>query len=212
MTQSEMENNANIVINYYRSLEYNDATIAALLGNMQNESTINPERHETGGQGYGLVQWTPQSVLIEHSRAIGRSDYYNGDTQLMTINSELVGIPSSNNEWYSSAAFIQNYYNSGASPDMIGITADEFILNSMGWQADKLAVLFMAAYERPAYDPNVNHYQSRMRDALTWFDYMGGVIPPTPGGDKPVPGWSASALIQWGAIAESVKRRRKKHV
>ena len=42
LTQAEMENNANIVINYYRTLAYADATIAALLGNMQNESTINP--------------------------------------------------------------------------------------------------------------------------------------------------------------------------
>lgn len=211
LSQSEMENNANIVINYYRTLAYADATIAALLGNMQNESTINPARHETGGQGYGLVQWTPQSVLIEHAANIGITDYENGDNQLAVIHSELMADPAVNNEWYSTEAFIRNYYQSGATADMVGVTAAEFMSNAMGWQSDKLAVLFMAAYERPAYDPNVNHYQSRMEDALWWFDYMGGVIPPTPG-DKPIPGWNAGALIQWGAIAESIRRRRKNHV
>ena len=52
LTQAEMENNANIVIAYYRGLGINDNTIAGILGNMQAESTINPEREEIGGQGY----------------------------------------------------------------------------------------------------------------------------------------------------------------
>ena len=53
LTQSEMENNANIVIAYYRSIGVEDRTIASILGNMQAESTINPERYEGGvGPGY----------------------------------------------------------------------------------------------------------------------------------------------------------------
>ena len=42
LSQSEMENNANIIINYFRTLGINDKTISALLGNIQAESTINP--------------------------------------------------------------------------------------------------------------------------------------------------------------------------
>lgn len=52
LNQTEMENNADIVIAYYRGLGINDNTIAGILGNMQAESTINPEREEVGGQGY----------------------------------------------------------------------------------------------------------------------------------------------------------------
>lgn len=52
LTRAEMENNADIVIAYYRGLEINDNTIAGILGNMQAESSINPEREEVGGQGY----------------------------------------------------------------------------------------------------------------------------------------------------------------
>ena len=63
---------------------------------------------------------------------------------------------------------------------MIGITGQQFLDNSMGWDSDKLAILFMACYERPSYNPDVNHWQRRKEYALQWYEYMGGVIPPTP--------------------------------
>lgn len=50
-SQSEKENNANIVINLYRSLGINDDTIAGILGNMDSESTIQPHLTERGGGG-----------------------------------------------------------------------------------------------------------------------------------------------------------------
>lgn len=174
LNQQEMENNADIVIQTYQNKGYDNATIAALLGNMQNESSINPERIEAGGGGgYGLVQWTPQSVLIEHCQILGLSPYNDGDVQLQVIPAEVTN-QSGVAEWYSSQAFIEPYYNSGATSDMIGVTGQQFLSNSMGWSPDKLAVLFMVCYERPSYDPETNHYQQRMKDALTWYDYIGG--------------------------------------
>ena len=178
LTQAEMENNADIVITYYRRLGINDNTIAGILGNMQAESSINPEREEVGGQGYGLVQWTPVTVLQNHCTTLGLSPYNNGDVQLQVIISEILN-QSGVGEWYTTQAFIQNYYNSGATSDMIGITGQQFLDNQMNWAPDKLAVMFMAGYERPSYDPNVNHYNLRMQYALNWFVYMGN-IPPTP--------------------------------
>lgn len=181
LTQSEMENNANIIINYYRSQGINDNTIAAILGNMQAESTLSPVLTERGGGGgYGLVQWTPQSDLINACNVLGLSPYSSGDVQIQVVIAEILGNPASIKQWYTSQAFIQNYYNSGASADMIGITGQEFLDNSMNWTADKLAVLFMAGYERPSYDPSINHYSARQQYALNWLTYMGGIIPPTP--------------------------------
>ena len=151
LTQSEMENNADIIINYYRSLGINDKTIAAILGNMQAESSINPERQEVGGQGYGLVQWTPVIVLQNHCTTLGLSPYTDGDVQIQVLKAEIqnqAGVA----EWYTSIAFISNYYNSGATSDMIGITGQQFLDNQMNWAPDKLAVMFMAGYERPSYD------------------------------------------------------------
>lgn len=181
LTQSEMENNANIIINYYRSLNINDCTIAGILGNMQAESTISPVLNERGGGGgYGLVQWTPKQNLIDACSTLGLSPYTSGDVQIEVIIKEILGTPASIRQWYTTSGFISNYYNSGATSDMIGITGQQFLDNSMNWSADKLAVMFMAGYERPSYDPNVNHYTNRMQYALNWFSYMGGVVPPTP--------------------------------
>lgn len=181
LTHAEMENNANIVINTYRSMGYHDMTIAGILGNMQNESSVNPEREEAGGGGgYGLVQWTPQSVLINHCNALGLSPYNNGDVQLKVIDAEIMGNPSSVNEWYTTQGFIDPFKPSGATDDMVGITGEQFKTNAMKWKPDKLAVMFMVGYERPSYDPATNHVESRKADALTWYEYMGGVIPPDP--------------------------------
>lgn len=63
---------------------------------------------------------------------------------------------------------------------MIGITGQQFLDNSMNWNSDKLAILFMAGYERPSYDPNINHFQLRMNNAIKWYQFMQGYIPPTP--------------------------------
>lgn len=174
LTQSEMENNADIIISYFRSQGLNDSTIAGILGNMQAESTLSPILQEVGGQGYGLVQWTPVSVLQNHCSTLGLSPYTSGDVQLQVIIKEMLGQPSSINEWYTTSGFISNYYNSGATSDMIGITGQQFLSNTMGWSPDKLAIMFMAGYERPSYNPNINHYQQRMQNALNWFTYMGG--------------------------------------
>lgn len=153
-------------------------------GNMELESTINPNLTETGGSGYGLVQWTPQSVLEDHAETLGLSPYTNGNIQLQVLLAEIKG-ENGIGEWYTTSAFISNYYNSGATSDMIGITGAEFLSNSMGWTSDKLAILFMAAYERPSYDPDINHYSRRESSALKWFEYIGGTTP-TPEPIEPI--------------------------
>ena len=199
LTQSEMENNADIIINYYRSLGINDKTIAAILGNMQAESSINPEREEVGGAGFGLVQWTPVSVLQNHCSTLGLSPYTDGDVQIQVLKAEIQN-QSGVAEWYTSSAFISNYYNSGATSDMIGITGLQFLNNDMNWEPDKLSILFMAGYERPSYNPNVNHYQTRKQNALNWFTYMGGIIPPTPTIRK--------HKFNWAVFTNRIKQKR----
>lgn len=196
-----MENNADIVINYYRSQGINDKTIAGILGNMQAESSINPERKEVGGQGYGLVQWTPVTVLQNHCSTLGLSPYTDGDVQLQVLIPEILN-QSGVGKWYTSQAFIRNYYKSGATADMVGITGQQFLDNQMDWLPDKLAVMFMAGYERPTYDPSGNHYNLRMQYALEWFEYIGGIIPPTPTGRK------KRKKFPWAIITNIIRRKR----
>lgn len=174
LTQAEMENNADIIIAYYRSIGVEDRTIAGILGNMQMESTINPGLYEVGGSGYGIVQWTPQSVLINHCSILGLSPYTDGDVQIAVIPNEITTSDSNLREWYTTSGFISNYYNFGATSDMIGITGQQFLSNSMGWSPDKLAIMFMAGYERPLANQQTIHWEQRMQKALDWYTYMGG--------------------------------------
>lgn len=203
ITEEETQNNADICIGLLSA--YDNNAVAALLANWELESGINPGREEVGGSGYGLIQWTPIDTLITHAQVLGLSPYTNGGVQVQVAIAEITGKPASVNEWYTSEGFIINYYNSGATPDMIGVTGEQFLKNEMQWSTDKLAVLYMAARERPSYDPATNHYQQRMESAIKWLEYMGGVVPPH---GKPIPGWNVDALIQYGAIAESIRKRR----
>lgn len=180
LNQAEMENNATIIINYYRTQGLDDRTIAGILGNMQAESTLSPILNERGGGGgYGLVQWTPKSDLINACSTLGLSPYTSGDIQIQVVLQEISG-PSSVRQWYTTSAFISNYYDSGATSDMIGITGDDFLHNTMNWTPEKLAIMFMAGYERPSYLPLVNHYLQRQLNARSWFNFMAGLTPPTP--------------------------------
>lgn len=181
LTLQEMENNADIIIAYYRSIGYSDLTIASILGNIQAESSISPVRTEIGGVGYGLIQWTPRSVLENHCSTLGISPYTSGDVQLEVIDKEL-GNNYRINEWYTSRAFINNYRTSGTTNSMIGITANEFKTNSMSFNLDELTILFMVGRLRPSENPSINHISGRKVMARQWYEYMEGV-PPTP----PVP-------------------------
>lgn len=140
-------------------------------------------------------------MLQNHCNTLGLSPYNDGDVQLQVIKAEILN-QSGVGEWYTSSAFISNYYNSGATSDMIGITGQQYLDNSMNWEADKLAVLFMAGYERPSYDPNINHYQLRQQYALEWYQYMGG-IPPTP----PTP-TRIRTNFPWVLFANKIRRKR----
>ena len=74
LNQTQMETNALYIWNYLGSRGWSLNAVAGILGNMECESTINPGRHEVGGSGYGLVQWTPKSNLTSWTRRMGYED------------------------------------------------------------------------------------------------------------------------------------------
>lgn len=179
LTQAEMENNADIIIAYYRSINYDDKTISAILGNMQAESSLSPIRQEVGGVGYGLVQWTPPEKLQNHCNTLGLTPYTSGDVQIQVVDKEMG--TADVNQWYTTRPFINNYSSSGATSDMINITPTQFKTNSMDFSVEKLTILFMAGYERPSTNPNVNHIDRRKTYSNNWWNYISGSpVPPTP--------------------------------
>ena len=93
LSDTEMKNNAELILNYLTSKGWTKNAVCGMLGNMQTESTINPDVWESFNSGntqggYGLVQWTPATVLINWCNTKGK-DYGNGYSQLDKIISEV---------------------------------------------------------------------------------------------------------------------------
>ncbi len=180
LTQSEMENNANIIINTYRELGYADISISALLGNFQAESTINPGLWERGGGGgFGIIQWTPQSALINECEQLGLSPYTDGYIQTEVIWKELY--PSYGlGVYFITSSTITHYATSGATSNLIGLTGDELLKNTKDLSLDELTTAYMIGRERPSYNPSINHISTRKVYSANWYEYITGEIPPTP--------------------------------
>ena len=127
-----MANNANIIKDYFNNNGWTINAIAAIVGNMQAESGINPARWENDdvgnlSGGFGLVQWTPATKIRNWIlKTYGVADYTNGDYQISRIIYELdnglqyapaKGFNESFSEWstsnkkpgYLAAAFLCNY-------------------------------------------------------------------------------------------------------
>ena len=127
-----MTNNAGIIKDYFHNNGWTMNAIAAIVGNMQVESGINPGRWENDdvgnlSGGFGLVQWTPATKLRDWiDSTYGGGDYTNGDYQLDRIIYELEnglqyspekGFNETFSEWsisnkkpgYLAAAFLCNY-------------------------------------------------------------------------------------------------------
>lgn len=67
-----MEKTAKEVYKYFKKKGWSDNAIFGMLGNMQAESLLKADIDEiSGGGGYGLVQWTPKSVLVNWAKSKG---------------------------------------------------------------------------------------------------------------------------------------------
>ena len=155
LSMSEMQVNAKYIYNYFRSKGWTIQAISAILGNMQVESTINAglwqslNEGNTSG-GYGLVQWTPATKVIEWLQA-NNYDIASTEGQCARIIYEVenkiqwIAIDTYN---YSFEAFTQ-------STDSVGSLARAFMLN----------------YERPA-DQSEENQDYRASLALDWYSYL----------------------------------------
>ena len=139
LSRSEMEDNARFIWNYLGSRGWSINAVAAMLGNMETESTINPGIWEslaagnTSG-GYGLVQWTPATKYLNWSSERGL------EPSLMTSNLKRIVWEFDNGE---------SYY-----PTDYDISASEFKVSTQS--PGFLAMVFLTNYEQPA-DYNQPH-------------------------------------------------------
>ena len=156
LSLSEMQNNVDILHYFFRSAGWTDNAIAAMLGNMQSESTINPgiwESLEPYSGGYGLVQWTPYT---NYSNWAGAGWQDNGQKEMERIIYEL----NNGLQWIRTNKYPLSFTGFAISDATPAYLAQAWLYN----------------YERPG---SLNQ-PWRSTQANYWYQYITGQNPPTP--------------------------------
>lgn len=160
-------NNAACILQFFYAKGWSINAIAALCGNVQQESTFNPALVEIGGTGHGLVQWTPPEDLYNVMEAVyGHAEWaygawVDGDKQCGVIYAEFEQYTGLH-DW----GIEKQWYETTEYP----IHWDEWA-TSTGDPGD-LAMAFQYNYERPA-----DIHAERADFARAWYDYLLTVDP-----------------------------------
>ena len=157
MTSAQQENNVNIIAAYFRGLGWTDNAIAAMCGNFEIESYLNPGQFELGqnynpAYGFGLVQWTPYTNYTSWAGADWRTNY---DKQLQRIKYEL----DNGLQWIPVAGY--GY-----------MTFAEFSTST--YTPEYLSMAFEYSYER-----GTPFQAQREAAARKWYTYLGNMPTPT---------------------------------
>ena len=157
LTYNQMKVNAEYIYKALKDKGWTLNAVAGMLGNMQRESTLNPgiwQNNDVGNTslGYGLVQWTPATKYIDW--LLPGSDASTMDNNISRILYEL----ENNLQWIST--------------ELYPMTFEEFT-KSTGRPED-LASVFLYNYERAG----ISAENERRENALNWYLYLGGIIPP----------------------------------
>lgn len=158
LTLEEMQENAKFIYKKFYGLGWTLNSIAGMLGNMQRESTINPEiwqnleEGNTSG-GFGLVQWSPATKLIAWAEEHGW-DYKHIEVQCMKIHYEMV---DGDSQWIATNTYdfsFREFSESTQSPEY-------------------LASAFLYNYERAG----VSAEDERRENARYWYDFLKDLDP-----------------------------------
>ena len=163
----KQKNNAACIYSYFYFKGWTLQSIAALCGNIMQESKFNPALIEIGGTGHGLVQWTPPSNLYDVLDVLygNHDDWESGDKQCSVLYAEYqestgeahIGIEP---QWYQTPTYPISWKEWASSTSDPG----------------ELALAFQANYERPA-----SLHQERAEYARKWFDILKTIDPKQPG-------------------------------
>ena len=157
LTYNQMKVNAEYIYNAFKDKGWTLNAVAGMLGNMQRESTLNPgiwQNNDVGNTtgGYGLVQWTPATKYIDW--LLPGSDASTMDNNISRILYEL----ENNLQWISTELYPMSF--------------KEFTTSTQ--RPEDLASVFLYNYERAG----VSAENERRENALNWYLYLGGIIPP----------------------------------
>lgn len=176
---------------YFRNKGYSEQATAALIGNAQHESALNPAQWQYGtpigntdSGAYGLFQWDPARRYWQTYCQHYGYDRTNGYYQCEWVETQTIG----------------------------GLEGDQWIgvVAPTSWDAFKvstaspsdLAYAFCRNWERG------NWVQERATNADYWYQYFTGTTPPPP---TPDPG-DASYAAWFGVFHVLLKRKRAGYI
>ena len=166
LTETEQQANALYIAVFLNAKGWSKNAVAAILGNMQAESSINPGRWQNDdvgntANGYGLVQWTPATKYIDWCSQNSYSDYSEMDSNLSRIIYEV----ENDIQWIGVG-------------DYDDMTFSDFSTSNL--TVSELAKAFLLCYERPAdQSDSVQSYRATL--AESWYSYLSGETPDQPG-------------------------------
>lgn len=166
LTEKEQQANALYIAVFLNANGWSKNAVAATLGNMQAESSINPGRWQNDDvgnteNGYGIVQWTPATKYIDWCSQNGYSDYSEMDSNLSRIIYEV----ENNIQWIGVGNYSDMSFSDYATSNLT---------------VSELAKAFLLCYERPAdQSDSVQSYRATL--AESWYSYLSGTTPDQPG-------------------------------
>ena len=170
LTESQSLQNAQMVVNFLNGKDWSKEAIAALIGNMRHESSINPNMYEYGKEwvddwGFGLVQWTPRSKFWDWGISQGYSE-----TELRSGNSQLARIDY---EVDNNIQYIPNGHSARYGYESkYDFSFGDFRRNTQGLTVNQLTEAFMWNYEGPAYSAGTGSLGERQAFANRAFNEL----------------------------------------
>lgn len=153
LTLEQMTVNAQYILDYLREGGWTKNAVCGMLGNLQTESTINPELWEdldgnNLSKGFGLVQWKPASKFIDWANE-NKLFYFNINTQLMRLFYEI----KNEIQWCSTSKYPLSF--------------SKFIKSTQ--TPSYLAAVFMYNYVQPQ---SYSHLSTRQEQATYWYNNL----------------------------------------
>lgn len=181
LTEEQKQANAQYIFNYLNAKRWSKEVIAGLLENMERESGINPAEWQnldkTGfGNGYGLVQWTPNKYAPEKFLKWKGLDAKKADVMPKNNPKELMdsqlkfllitlNLEGSNEEktkyggeWIPTTKYGSPYK----------MTVNDYINSHKG--AGELALVFHGSYERS--EDSSKALKKRIESAQKWYNFL----------------------------------------
>lgn len=151
-----------------RAAGYSEYATAAVMGNIQYESGFDTNKIEAGsGVGFGLCQWSygRRNNLEAYAASKGESAG-SIDIQIEFLLTEL-GIGGGANGYAS-------YQLGGISSEKYDGTRYKRNDWEKSENLDTATIAFMAIFERPSYDPSINHIRGRREAAKQFYNEFHG--------------------------------------